>query len=104
MLSPKHVQTIVAKQYRLTRAQLVGKRRLPRIVLARHIAMLLCLEELQGDASLPQVGLWFHRDHTTVLAAREKMRRRIAADRKFAKEVDDLRQLISKAGCFSAAA
>ena len=55
MLLVKHVQTIVAEQHGLRRAQLLGPRRLPCIVLARHIAMLLCLEELRG-ASLPQVA------------------------------------------------
>ena len=49
-------------------------------------------------ASLMQVGCWFGRDHTTVLHARERMRRKIAGDRRFAKQVEDLRQIISKAG------
>ena len=55
MLSPKLIVDIVAKQFDLTRAQLTGRRRLPRLVLARHVAMLLCLEMLQGT-SLKQVG------------------------------------------------
>jgi chromosomal replication initiator protein len=93
MLSAKVVQNVVAKQFGLTRAQLVGRRRLPHIVLARHIAMLLCLEELQGS-SLPQVGRWFHRDHTTVLHARDVMCRKIAGDPKFAEEVEELRRII----------
>jgi chromosomal replication initiator protein len=93
MLSPKLVQTIVAEQFDLTRAQLLGPRRLPCIVLARHIAMLLCLEELR-DASLPQVGRWFRRDHTSVLHARDVMCRKIAADPKFARKVEELRRII----------
>jgi chromosomal replication initiation ATPase DnaA len=96
VLSPKLVQTIVARQFGLTRAQLLGPRHLPRIVLARHIAMLLCLEELRG-ASLPQVGRWFHCDHTTVLHARDVMCRKIAADPKFAKKVEELRRIIKAA-------
>jgi chromosomal replication initiator protein len=96
MLSIKHVQTIVTEQFGLTCAQLLGRSHLPRIVLARHIAMLLCLEMVRG-ASLPVVGQWFGRDHTTVLHARERMRRRIAVDRRFAKQVEALRQIISKA-------
>ena len=97
MLSPKVVQTIVSKQFGLTRFQLLGPRRLPRIVLARHLAMLLALEMVRG-ASLQAVGCWFGgRHHTTVLHARERMRRRIAADRKFAKQVEKLRRIISAA-------
>jgi chromosomal replication initiator protein len=96
MLLPKHIQSIVAKRYRVTRAELLGRRRLPHLVLSRHVAMLLTLEMVRG-ASLQQVGLWFNRHHTTVLAARG-VHRKLAADRRFAKQVDDLRRLISKAG------
>jgi chromosomal replication initiator protein len=97
MLSPKHIVDIVAKQSGLTRSQLLGRSRLPRIVLARQVGMYLCLEMVRA-ASLPGVGLWFDRDHTTVLHARERMRRRIAADRKFARRIEELRRIISKAG------
>jgi chromosomal replication initiator protein len=93
MLSPKLIVDIVAKQFGLTPGQLLGRRHLPHIVLARHIAMLLCLEELQG-ASLKQVGRWFGRHHTTVLHARDVMCRKIAADCAFAKEVEELRRII----------
>jgi chromosomal replication initiator protein len=93
MVSLKVIVDIVAKQFSLTRGQLLGKRRLPRIVLARHVAMLLCLEELQG-ASLKQVGRWFGRHHTSVLHARDVMGRKIAGDRTFAKEVEELRRII----------
>ena len=98
MLLPKHIQSIVAKRYRVTRAELLGRRRLPHLVLSRHVAMLLTLEMVRG-ASLQQVGLWFNRHHTTVLAARERMHRELARDKGFAREVEELRRrLISKAG------
>src|SRR5215469_1728051 len=96
MLSPTLIAHIIAERFDLKRAQLLGRRRLPRFVLARHIAMLLCLEMLPG-ASLPQVGHWFHRDHSSVLHAREAMRRKIAVDPEFARQVEELRQLIIKA-------
>jgi chromosomal replication initiator protein len=93
MLSPQRIQPIVAKHFGVARARLLGRRRQPRIVLARHVAILLCLEMIRG-ASLNMVGLWFHRDHTTVLHARERMRRKIATDRKFAKQIEELRRVI----------
>jgi chromosomal replication initiator protein len=96
VLSPKLVQDIVAAHFGLTRGQLLGRRRLPRLVLARHLAMLLTLEMVRG-ASLSGAGGWFGRDHTTVLHAREAMRRRLAVDRRFAKQVDSLRRIISAA-------
>ena len=86
MLSPKLIQNVVAREFHLTRSQLVGRSHLPRIVLARHVAILLCLEMVRG-ASLSAVGGWFGgRHHTTVLHARERMRRRIAVGRRFAKQ------------------
>jgi chromosomal replication initiator protein len=94
MLSPTLIADTVAAHYGISRAHLLGRRRLPHIALPRQIAMLLCLEMLHG--SLPQVGRWFGRDHTTVLHARDRMRRRIAVDRKFAKQVADLRRIIGK--------
>ena len=97
MLSPKRIQTVVAKHFGVARAQLLGRRRLPRVVIARHLAIFLCLEMIRG-ASLNMVGLWFHRDHTTVLHARERTRRRIATDRKFAEQVEHLRRVIGRAG------
>jgi chromosomal replication initiation ATPase DnaA len=66
------------------------------IVIARHVAMLLCIEMLRG-ASLPRVGRWFRRDHTSVLHARDTMRRRIAVNPEFAKQVEEARQFIIKA-------
>jgi chromosomal replication initiator protein len=96
VLSVTLVQDIVAERFGLTRGQLLGRRRLPHIVRGRHIAMLLCLEMLPG-ASLPQVGRWFGRDHTTVLHARDAMCRKIAVYPEFAEQVEELRQLIIKA-------
>jgi len=98
MLSPKLIVAIVANHFGLTRAQLVGRRRLPRIVLARHVGMLLSLEMVRG-ASLNGVGLSFGgRHHTSVLYAQRRMHRQIAGDRRFAREVEALRRIIGKAG------
>jgi chromosomal replication initiator protein len=95
MLSPTLIVDIVAGHFGVTGAQLRGRRRLPRFVLPRHLAMLLCIEMLQ--ASLPQVGHWFGRDHTSVLHARDVMGRKIAVDRKFARQVEHLRRIIRAA-------
>src|SRR6516162_11403857 len=58
MVSPKLIVDIVAKHFGLTRQELLGRRRLPRIVLARHVAQLLTLE-MVPHASLKGVGRWF---------------------------------------------
>jgi chromosomal replication initiator protein len=98
MVTLKLIVDIVARQQGVSRAQLLGKRRQSHIVIARHIAIFLCLEMVRG-ASLSAVGCWFGgRHHTTILHARDQMRRKIAADRKFAKQVEELRRVITKAG------
>lgn len=55
----------VALKHGLTIADIMGRRRKPNIVLARHEAMY----ELHatGKYSLPQIGRFMKRDHTTIL-------------------------------------
>ena len=93
MLSAHLIQGVVAGHYNTTRAKLIGTERLARYVLARHVAMWLCLEMLKG-ASLPTVGRWFHRDHTTVLHGRNRIRQMIENNPGFAAMVEELRQRI----------
>jgi chromosomal replication initiation ATPase DnaA len=57
VLSPKLIQDIVAGQFGLTGAQLLGRRRPARVALARQVSMLPCVEMLH--ASLKQVGRGF---------------------------------------------
>jgi hypothetical protein len=96
MLSASLIQRIVAEDFGMTRAQLVGRKRVANCVLARHIAMALSLQMLR-NGSLMQVGRWFNRDHTTVLHARERIKEKIARDPSFAKKIEDLRATIIKA-------
>jgi len=93
MLSAHLIQGVVAGHYNTTRAKLLSTERLARYVLARHVAMWLCLEMLKG-ASLPTVGRWFHRDHTMVLHGRNGIRTMIADNPGFAAMVEELRQRI----------
>jgi len=66
------VQSIVASSYGITINDLIGKSRLAKFTLPRHIAMYL----LKDIYNLPykKIGLLFNgRDHSTVLAACEKI-------------------------------
>jgi hypothetical protein len=49
------------------------------VVRARQRAMWAC-REIRGDASLPQIGRAFHRDHTTVLFAWRRVEKRRATE------------------------
>ncbi len=67
----------------------------------RKVAMYLCRALLAE--SYPSIGRAFHRDHTTVIAACERVRHEIAIDPAVAEEVDALRRRLT-AGTSHAAA
>ena len=68
-----YIKQVVADHYKLTIADLNGRRRTKNIVVPRQIAMYLC-RKILPDISLPQVGLAFGgRDHTTVMHSCEKI-------------------------------
>jgi len=77
-LSIEEIVQEVAGYYNLTPEILRGRRRNKKIALSRQIAMYLAREETQ--ASLPQIGEIFGRDHTTVLYGYEKIKEQIEKD------------------------
>lgn len=57
----------VAAEHGVCVKDMLGASRFKHIVAARHEAIARCYEETH--ASMPTVGRWFHRDHTSVLNA-----------------------------------
>ena len=92
-LSLENIQTAVADYYRIKRSDLLAETRERRIVLPRQMAMYLCTE--LTDKSLIEIGKAFHRDHTTVMHARNRIaeKRRTEAD-----VADDCRNLRRELG------
>jgi len=68
-----------ARYFSLTIDDLTGSNRSANVALARQIAMYLCRD--LTELSLPKIGAYFGRDHTTVLHAYNKIRERINKDR-----------------------
>jgi len=76
-LSPVTMTTIVARvaaAHRMPVADLMGRSKLRCYVLPRHEAMWRMRQVMRSDGvtprySLPQIGRFFDRDHTTVIAA-----------------------------------
>lgn len=62
-------------------------------VLARHVAMFLAYE--MTPASYPQLGMFFDRDHTSVLAAVRRVRRLMQTDPALAGRLNQLRRALS---------
>ncbi len=74
-LTVEEIVQEVASYYNLTPETLHGRKRSKKVALSRQIAMYLAREETQ--ASLPQLGEIFGRDHTTVLYGYEKIKEQI---------------------------
>lgn len=79
----RQVITMIAKAHNLRREDLEGPCRDGRVVLPRHIAMYLI--RTHALASYPEIGRMFgNRDHSTVIHAIRKIKKKTAADQVFA--------------------
>lgn len=85
---------IVAEHFNIQRKDMLSKSRVqafarPRMVayyFARHFTLL----------SLPAIGRFMHRDHTTMLIGIKRVKQRIAADPDFAEHIEIIRQKIEQ--------
>lgn len=71
-VSIERVEEAVSDRFGVPVEELRGPRRTANVVYPRHLAMHLARE--LTDASLPEIGRYFGRDHTTVLYADQRLR------------------------------
>ncbi|MEM7289405.1 MAG: chromosomal replication initiator protein DnaA, partial [Pseudomonadota bacterium] len=87
------IQRIVARQFNVSKNDLLSNRRTRVIVRPRQIAMYLA--KVMTPRSLPEIGRRFGgRDHTTVLHAVRKIEELTSKDQKIAHEIELLKRLI----------
>ncbi|MEM7461221.1 MAG: chromosomal replication initiator protein DnaA [Pseudomonadota bacterium] len=87
------IQKVVARQFNVSKTDLLSNRRTRVIVRPRQIAMYLA--KTMTPRSLPEIGRRFGgRDHTTVLHAVRKIEGLAAQDQKLAHEIELLKRLI----------
>jgi chromosomal replication initiator protein len=85
------IQRIVARQYNVTRADLLSSRRTANVVRPRQVAMYLA--KTLTLRSLPEIGRRFGgRDHTTVLHAVRKIENLVSTDNVLAEEIEVLKR------------
>jgi chromosomal replication initiator protein len=85
------IQRIVARQYNVSRADLLSSRRTANVVRPRQVAMYLA--KVLTLRSLPEIGRRFGgRDHTTVLHAVRKIEALTGNDTAFAEEIESLKR------------
>jgi chromosomal replication initiator protein len=87
------IQRVVARQYNVSRADLLSSRRTANVVRPRQVAMYLA--KVLTLRSLPEIGRRFGgRDHTTVLHAVRKIETLAGNDRVLADEIETLKRLL----------
>ena len=89
------IQRTVARQYNVSRADLLSSRRTANVVRPRQIAMYLA--KTLTLRSLPEIGRRFGgRDHTTVLHAVRKIEGLVGSDSTLAEEIELLKRLLQE--------
>ncbi|MGE5482162.1 MAG: chromosomal replication initiator protein DnaA [Bacteroidota bacterium] len=88
------IQKVVAEYFAVSLEELRGKRRSRSVAFPRQIAMYLARD--LTDASLPQIGEEFGRDHTTVLHACEKVKAELTQDRSLQVHLQTLKERLAR--------
>ena len=89
------IQRIVARQYNVSRADLLSSRRTANVVRPRQVAMYLA--KTLTLRSLPEIGRRFGgRDHTTVLHAVRKIEGLVGNDMALAEEIEILKRQLQE--------
>jgi chromosomal replication initiator protein len=91
----EEIQRIVARQYNVSRADLLSSRRTANVVRPRQVAMYLA--KTLTLRSLPEIGRRFGgRDHTTVLHAVRKIENLVGSDAALADEIELLKRQLQE--------
>lgn len=89
------IQRIVARQYSVSRSDLLSSRRTANVVRPRQVAMYLA--KTLTLRSLPEIGRRFGgRDHTTVLHAVRKIESLVTTDKALAEEIEILKRQLQE--------
>jgi chromosomal replication initiator protein len=89
------IQRVVARQYNVSRADLLSSRRTANVVRPRQVAMYLA--KTLTLRSLPEIGRRFGgRDHTTVLHAVRKIENLVNNDNALAEEIEVLKRQLQE--------
>jgi chromosomal replication initiator protein len=89
------IQRVVARQYNVSRADLLSSRRTANVVRPRQVAMYLA--KTLTLRSLPEIGRRFGgRDHTTVLHAVRKIENLVGNDTTLAEEIEILKRQLQE--------
>ena len=93
-LQADDIITCVCNFYKISKNDMLGKRKNKEFVLPRQVSMYLILDMM----TLPQVtvGNIFGRDHATVIYARDKIDKQMKTDSKLSVEINDIKKMLLK--------
>ena len=95
-VTPEKIIAAVCGYFKLKKEDVVGKSKEAELVKARQICAYLMCDML--TMPLKEMGKTYlgGRDHTTVMYARDKMKKLVSLNDRIAKEIDDIRNIILK--------
>ncbi len=86
-----NIQSVVADYFKITVDDIKSKKRNSKVIRPRHVAMYLCRTET--DENLAKIGMDFGgRDHSTVIAACEKVKNDLKNDDNLNKMLKDIKE------------
>lgn len=95
ILSLDSIVDATCSYFNIKKQEVIGKKKLKQIVLARQIAIYL-INDLLG-VPLATIGSYFGgRDHTTIIYARDKIEELIKTDNLLATQIKDIKNMIQK--------
>ncbi|WP_139651390.1 chromosomal replication initiator protein DnaA [Raoultibacter phocaeensis] len=86
------IQKEVETFYKISHAELIGKKRTRNIIYARQIGIYLCRQLL--DLPFNDIGKQFNRDHSTVMYSVTNVEEKLKESRELREELEALKQLI----------
>lgn len=86
------IQKEIESFYKVSHADLIGKKRTRNIIYARQISIYLCRQML--DVPFNDIGKKFNRDHSTVMYSVTNVEEKMKENRELREELETLKQLI----------
>lgn len=78
----------IEKKFGVKKSDLTGKSRVKEIAHARHVAIFLIRDVT--EMSYPNIGKLFNRDHTTIIASEETVRKKLSSDRTLEATINEI--------------
>ncbi len=93
-ICPDTIIAAACGYFKISKAELLGKSKKAELVKARQICAYLMCDML--SLPLQVLGKAMDRDHTTIMYARDKMKKQASLNDKLSKEIDDIRNIVLK--------